>query len=194
MADFVGKNFRGMMAGLQENYHFQMPENELEDYVNREVDEVIKAIKAQAVECEGATQQVQWAMNQQYKMAVVSSSAGPRVEASVKRVQMDKYFPKDRIYSAATSLPEPTSKPNPAIYKFAMQELGVYCEECVAIEDSKSGAGAAVAANIPTIAYVGASPPHERDDLAKKLKDTGCKTRMDHWSEFPRVLKEMQDL
>jgi len=55
----------------------------------------------------------------------------------------------------ASSLEKPTSKPNPAIYHYACKQIGIPEGQCVAIEDSRSGATAAKNAKIPLIGYVG---------------------------------------
>lgn len=124
-------------------------------------------------------------------MAVVSSSAYRRVLASVEKVDQAKYF-NGEIYSAATSLPKPTSKPDPAIYIFAMQKLGVKPEECVAIEDSKSGATAAVRAGIRTVGYTGSYEVEEREKITKVLEDCKVEVIMKDWSEFEGILEKMQ--
>ena len=42
-------------------------------------------------------------------------------------------------------------KPNPKAYSMALKALDISTNECLAIEDSKRGIDAALAANIPTI-------------------------------------------
>lgn len=48
----------------------------------------------------------------------------------------------------------PAKKPAPDIYHYAMQQLGLQPEECLAIEDSDNGLRAATAANLPTVITV----------------------------------------
>jgi beta-phosphoglucomutase-like phosphatase (HAD superfamily) len=129
----------------------------------------------------------------EYKLAVVSSSALSRVKASINKVGMDKWFDPNWIYSAATSLPKPTSKPDPAVYLFAMKEIGVEAKECVAVEDSRSGATAAKNAKIPLIGYVGPYPADEQEHMVKVLRDEcGAIAIMYHWDEFPACLKKVE--
>ncbi len=192
--DFVGQNFRGMMMSIQEKYNFVLPEDELEKYVGQEMDEVIKNLEAEAQECEGATEQLEkLAQSGKYHMAVVSSSAKPRVVASVKKVGQDKYFPDDLIFSAATSLDTPTTKPDPAIYLHAMKVVGAKPESSLAVEDSKSGAMAAIRAMIHTVAYVGSYPEEEQKEKADMLMGLGCEALMYKWSEFPDILKKIEE-
>ncbi|CAL3965627.1 unnamed protein product [Diplocarpon coronariae] len=189
LSEFVGQNFRGMMVSLKAKYKYDMPDAELEKYVLAEEDKVIAKLKADLRPCVGADQELEKLAKQgQYKMAVVSSSALRRVVASIEKVGQDKYFGKD-VFSAATSLEKPTSKPDPAIYVFAMEKLGVKADECVAVEDSKSGATAAFRAGIKTIGYIGAYEPNEEEKMTKVLTDAGCVVVMKDWSEFGNVLE-----
>lgn len=198
LEDFVGHNFRGMMVGLQKKHNFSMSQEELDDYVNRELGAVTLKLSQKATECEGAPEQLEWMKKQGYPMAVVSTSAKPRVVASLEKVGIDHYFPPEHVYSAATSLNPPSSKPDPAIYLHACKELGVKPEECVTVEDSKSGATAAKRAGIPLIGYVGVYKVEEGEEkmeqMAKLLtEECGAKAIMYHWSEFQDCLKKVED-
>jgi len=193
LSEFVGQNFRGMMVSLQKKYEYKMGDEELEKYVSREEDQVIAKLKAALRPCEGVDEQLEkLAQSGKYRMVVVSSSALRRVQASIDKVGQDKYFKKDEVFSAATSLPKPTSKPDPAIYKYAMAQLGVKPEECVAIEDSRSGATAAFRADIKTVGYTGSYEPEKQKDMEKVLTDSGCVVLMNDWSEFPSCLAKIE--
>jgi len=192
LSEFVGQNFRGMMVSLQKKYDITLTQDELETYVSREEDEVIKKLKAKLVACEGVDRILEdLAKSGKYTMAVVSSSALRRVKVSVEVVGQDKYFG-NYIYSAASSLPKPTSKPDPAIYLFAMKELGVTAEECIAIEDSKSGATSAKNAKIRTIGYVGSYDVEEREKIYQVLESCNAKPIMTEWKEFPDMLAAIE--
>lgn len=65
------------------------------------------------------------------------------------------FFSFDRIFSAKSSLPKPVGKPEPDIYKHAMQVTKVKPEECLAFEDSRTGMQAAHSAGIPCVGYSG---------------------------------------
>lgn len=105
LSTFVGQNFRGMMVGLQEKYGFTMPEDELNDYVGRELSAVIAKLDAKAEPCEGVIEQLEALKKSgKYGMAVVSSSALSRVKASMKKSGVEGYFPKDDVYSAVSRI------------------------------------------------------------------------------------------
>jgi HAD superfamily hydrolase (TIGR01509 family) len=194
LKDFVGMNFRGMLTKLCEKFNISLTPAELDDYVDRELGKVIETLEKKAQPCPGVMEELNGLHElQKYKLAVVSSSALSRVQASIKKVGMEKYFKPNWVYSAATSLPKPTSKPDPAVYLYAMEQIGVKPEECVAIEDSRSGATAAMRAKIPLIGYVGPYDEEERENMVKILRDEcGAKAIMYHWSEFPKCMETVE--
>jgi beta-phosphoglucomutase-like phosphatase (HAD superfamily) len=200
LSEFVGMNFRGMLVKLQELYHFTIKPEELEDYVNLEVDRVVAKLEAKATPCEGAPEEIEKIKKEgKYPMAVVSTSAKPRVLASLVKTGMGngRYWSDDLVFSAATSLNPPSSKPDPAIYLHACKVVGVKPEEAVTVEDSKSGATAAMRAGIPCIGYVGvylAEDGEEKMRQMEKVLIEQCKVKaiMYNWSEFQDCLKKVQ--
>lgn len=193
--DFVGQNFRGMMISLQAKYKFEMDAAELEEYVKKEEDKVIAKLEAKAQPCVGANEVLlKLFTSKKYGLAVVSSSALRRVRASIEKVSQDQYFEFDRVFSAATSLDKPTSKPDPAIYLHALNYVKKTAAETVAIEDSKSGALAAIRAGIPVIAYVGSYNGEEmQEEMGKRLMDLGARVVMKDWSEFDKCLEVVEN-
>lgn len=197
LEDFVGYNFRGMLKGLKEKHNFELSDEELESYVGQELDRVTKKLSEKAIECPGVTQQLEWIKSQGYPMSVVSTSAKSRVVASLVKCNLDRFFPNEHVYSAASSLNPPSSKPDPAIYNYACKQLGVQNSECVTVEDSKSGATAAMRAGIPCIAYVGIyglEDGKEKEDQMAKILTEQCKcvAVMRDWKEFPEILKKIE--
>ena len=192
--DFVGQNFRGMMISLQAKYKFELSKDELEEYVKREEDKVIAKLNDKAEPCVGANAELEKLhKSQKYDMAVVSSSALLRVQASIKKVGQDKYIDPNLVFSAASSLEKPTSKPDPAIYLHALRVCNKKPEETVAIEDSKSGALSAIRAGIPVIGYVGSYYGDEKKmEMAQFLSDLGAKVIMKDWAEFEKCMSQIE--
>ncbi|CAD6565772.1 MAG: hypothetical protein ASARMPREDX12_006764 [Alectoria sarmentosa] len=194
--DFVGQNFRGMVVNLQKKFDFTIPGPEMEKYVSMEEDRVIAKLERDAKPCVGCTEELDKLYKaKKYGMAVVSSSALRRVQASIDKVDQAKYFPKDHIFSAATSLPKPTTKPDPAIYLHACKVIGKEPGECVAVEDSKSGTLSAVRAGIPVIGYVGSySGSEKQKEMTETLKGLGVGIVMQNWDEFPECLEAIEKM
>lgn len=182
------------MGSLQALYKFEMPSDEFESYVKEEENRVIAKLEESARPCPGATEEVEKLYKSgKYGLAVVSSSALRRVLASIRKVGQDKYFNPSHVFSAASSLPKPTSKPDPAIYLHVLDVLKTKPENALTVEDSKSGILSAVRAGIPAVGYVG---PYEgqtkKAEMTKALRDAGARVVMGDWSEFPSCLQQIE--
>jgi hypothetical protein len=70
------------------------------------------------------------------------------------------------------------------MYLHAYETLRKKPEECVAIEDSKSGMLSAVRAGIPVMGYVGSYLPERPEEMKQQLLDVGAKNLMTDWKEF----------
>lgn len=192
LSEFVGQSFYEMMVSLKSKHKFEMDESELQKHALSEDDKVIEKFKSSLKPCVDVDDVLRkLAKEEKYKMAVVSSSALRRVKASLIEVGQDQYFGDD-IFSAACSLPEPTGKPDPAIYLHAMEKLGVEAEECVAVEDSRSGVTAAFRAKIKTVGYVGGYDKEEEGKMIEVLEQCGCVVVLKDWGEFEGVIEKIQ--
>ncbi|KAG9882543.1 HAD-like protein, partial [Aureobasidium melanogenum] len=98
LKEFVGQNFRGMMVSLQKKYGFEIPEAEFNQYVDRELGKVVETLEKKAEPCDGATEVLEKLFkSKKYGLAVVSSSALSRVQASIRKVGQDKFFPAEHV-------------------------------------------------------------------------------------------------
>jgi beta-phosphoglucomutase-like phosphatase (HAD superfamily) len=120
-------------------------------------------------------------------LAVVSSSATARLDVCLRATNLDCLFPADRRFSAESSLTVPTSKPNPAVYTYAGERLGISPRHGLAVEDSVPGVQAAVAAGFPTLGNVMFVPPPERADRVAGLERAGVAGVISSWEEMTRL-------
>ena len=79
-------------------------------------------------------------------VAVASSSSAAWVTTYLKRLGI-----LDLFAAVATGDRVPRTKPDPAVYRLALQELGVSAAQAIAVEDSANGIAAAKAAGIFTV-------------------------------------------
>lgn len=196
MHEFVGRNFRSMLIALATIHDFLLGPGELEAYNARELESVLALLRANLEPCPNVADVLGrlTESDKGYTFAVVSSSAIERVQLSLDRTNLAAFFPANRVYSAASSLAVPTSKPDPAIYIHACHDLKVQPEQCLAIEDSQSGAMAARHASIPLIGYVGGyETAAEREQMALVLKEQcGAVAIMYDWNEFEQILVDLE--
>jgi HAD superfamily hydrolase (TIGR01509 family) len=121
-------------------------------------------------------------------LAAVSSSADARIAVCFDVTGMAHWFPAERRFSAEDSLPVPTSKPDPAIYLYALHALALEPTEAVAVEDSGTGATSAVAAGIPTIGNLQFVQPAEREERREVLLRVGVTVVVESWAEIVDLL------
>jgi beta-phosphoglucomutase-like phosphatase (HAD superfamily) len=183
MRDYVGRSFRHMLLDLASKHNFSVTPEEMERLVKLEEDRVIGQLADSVKACDGVNE-VLAELYGRFQMAVVSSSALRRVRVCLRATGQQQYFMRSHVYSAATSLPMPKSKPAPDIYVHAGNDLGADPQRSLAIEDSPSGGKAARDANVPWIGYVGAYPAEEQDAVAAQLHEVGAIYVIHHWRQF----------
>ncbi|WP_250037128.1 HAD family hydrolase [Paractinoplanes maris] len=120
-----------------------------------------------------------------YRLAAVSSSALARLDECFRATDLAGLVPADLRFSAEDSLPRPTSKPDPAVYRYALDRLGVSPAQAVAIEDSVPGARSSVAAGIPTVGNLAFVAPAERQARRADLVAAGVSQVIESWAELP---------
>jgi HAD superfamily hydrolase (TIGR01509 family) len=121
---------------------------------------------------------------QRYRLAAVSSSALSRLDECFRATDLTDLIPAERRYSAEDSLPTPTSKPDPAVYLHAVEQLGVAVHQALAVEDSLPGTQSAVSAGIPTVGNLTFVPTEERDARRAGLGAAGAVTVVESWDQF----------
>jgi beta-phosphoglucomutase-like phosphatase (HAD superfamily) len=121
-------------------------------------------------------------------LAAVSSSALARLEGSFSATGLTALLPAGRRFSAEDSLPVPTSKPDPAVYLHACQQLGIAPAQGLAVEDSVAGATAAVRAGCPTVGNLCFVPPAERAQRQAELQRAGVLAVITSWQELADAL------
>ena len=84
-------------------------------------------------------------------------------------------------------MPTPIGKPDPAVYQFALEQLGITAGQAVAIEDSATGVASAVAAGIPTIGLVQYVPRSERSQRVDELQQAGAAEVAESWAHIAEL-------
>jgi beta-phosphoglucomutase-like phosphatase (HAD superfamily) len=184
----VGKNFRATAVDLATAYGVELDGDELERWVQREREAVIEHLQS-VLRPDPAVIEPLTRLRDRFGLAVVSSSALPRLAACFTATDLDALLPPDVRFSAEDSLPVPTSKPDPAVYAFAGRRLGVTGADGLAIEDSPTGARSAVAAGFPTVGNLTFVPEDVRPDRAAALQEAGVEALVESWDELEQLLE-----
>jgi beta-phosphoglucomutase-like phosphatase (HAD superfamily) len=184
----VGKNFRATATELAAAEGVSL-DGELDDWVAQERDAVVAhlgTVLRPDVQVSGPLE----ALAMRYALTVVSSSALARLDACFRATQLDTLLPAEVRYSAEDSLPEPTSKPDPAVYAHAGRELGVEGGEALAVEDAASGVVSAVCAGFPVVGNLLFVPEDEREERAAALTAAGALAIVGSWHELDALLAD----
>ena len=183
----VGKNFRATVTDLAAEHGVTIAPDRLE----REVEEEKRAVSAYLAEVLAPDEAVLaplTALGRRYRLAAVSSSALSRLDACFEATRLDGLFPPEVRYSAEDSLPVPTSKPDPAIYTFAGERLGVAGAQALAVEDAVAGVRSAVAAGFPVVGNLLFVPEAEREEREAALLDAGAAAIVASWWQLDELL------
>jgi HAD superfamily hydrolase (TIGR01509 family) len=133
-------------------------------------------------------------LSRRYRLAAVSSSAAARLDACFAATALDALMPEPVRFSAENSLPVPTSKPDPAIYRLAGEVMGVQGGQGLAVEDSVPGVLSAAAAGFVVAGNVMFVPPEERFRRVRELRDAGASVVIETWCEIEALLGSATDV
>lgn len=90
------------------------------------------------------------------KIGIASSSSTEHIKSNIQKTKLEKYI--DKVTSGSEVI---NSKPDPEIYLLAASRLEVKPEECIVIEDSKSGLTAGFKAGMNTMMVIDQFKPDE---------------------------------
>ena len=114
---------------------------------------------------------------------VCSNSSSERLRITMERTRIyDRFEP--HIFSAV-EVGTRQPKPDPNVYRYAMEQFGVDARETVVIEDSVFGVAAARAAGARVVGFTGAS--HAWPGLADLLTEAGAETVINRLADLPKV-------
>ena len=113
-----------------------------------------RELAPQLVRMPGLSEMLTWAEDCQLKQAVVTNAPPENVHHTLKALQLDRSFA-PVVISDELGI----GKPDPAPYRYALEQLGIRPEQAIAFEDSPSGVRSAVGAGIMTIGIASTQAP-----------------------------------
>ncbi len=131
--------------------------NEKDDFINKLEQKVVANVDT----IQGVKEMLQ---SITIPMSIVSNSAIWQVKEEIEQTKIDHYFTGHIFSSELVENP----KPAPDVYNLAVEKLGLEKTEVLVIEDSITGATAALAAGLQVIGFAGAShilPGHKKNLL-----------------------------
>jgi beta-phosphoglucomutase-like phosphatase (HAD superfamily) len=183
----MGRNFRQIAVDLADQHGVAVAEEELDSWVRQELESVIQHL-GEVLTPDPSVREPLAELAAVLTVAVVSSSATPRLRVCLDRTGLAELVDPRLVVSAADSLPVPTSKPDPAVYVAALELLQVEPADALAVEDAVAGVASAVAAGIPTIGILQFVLPEERPERTAALTAAGATAVVSSWSDLRRML------
>ena len=119
------------------------------------------------------------------KLFIGSNSIKERIIDGLKRVELDKYFSDDKVYSFDLVK---NPKPHPDVYLKVVSDNNLNKNETVIIEDSAVGVIAGVAAEVKVIGLTAGGHWHDQRDK-KELVDVGAATVTNSYLEIPKIIE-----
>ena len=154
---FMGTTSIKMWATFKEEYDMDAP---LEELVNMQWEYLIKMLPDSGIPASSGLKDVlKYAKENNIACAIVSSSRRDFIKTVLNYLDVAEYF--DYIVDG---FKVEKGKPAPDIYNLAMETGGFKPEECLIIEDSTNGVGAAVNAGVKCIGYD--NPTSEGQDIS----------------------------
>jgi HAD superfamily hydrolase (TIGR01509 family) len=186
----TGRNFRRAAAELVAEAGRSISDEALERWVAEERS-AVTAHLAGVLRPDATVQAALRLLAGRMRLALVSSSALARLDASLRAAGLDALFAPEVRFSAEDSLAVPTSKPDPAIYAWAAQRLGVGEGVGLAVEDAAAGARSAVAAGLPTVGILQFVEPGERVERVQELAEAGVAAVVETWADLAALLTDV---
>lgn len=168
---FLGYNFEHVTARILQDFSVRLPSEfryTFRDNLKRVFDSELST-----------THDLIYILSQlTVKFCVATSGSPEKVKNSLFATGLSDYFT-DSIF---TSSEVENGKPAPDLFLYSAQRMGVSKENCLVIEDSRTGVEAAIAANMNVVRYVGASHMKNRN-----INDTdylGDIYTIEHWKQL----------
>lgn len=185
----LGMMTRDILIDLQGRSQHTLPADAL-DQVRVEVN---RRLAASLNALPGVRDTLAWIRDQRLPLVIVSNSSRERMKINLDSSGLTELLGevavaagmKDGILPVFTSDDVEHAKPAPDLYLLALKTLNRSAEECLVVEDSRTGMQAAVAAGLRVVGHLGAS--HIPEGHAEVLRKTGAWQVMQHWNEFPEL-------
>ena len=143
---FMGTTSDRMWRTFKEEYNIDAP---LEDLINMQWEKLIELLPTSGIGAsDGLVDVLKYAKENGIICAIVSSSRRDFIDTVLNHLDVADY-----IDFIVDGFKVSKGKPEPDIYNLAMETGNLKPEECLIIEDSTNGVGAAVNAGVKVVGY-----------------------------------------
>jgi len=185
--EWRGRSFRRIVIDLAVEEGVRIGTAEIDDWVARE-ERCVTARLGGALEPDPAVRRALDGLRRHRELAAIASTTRSRLDTCLAAAGLDELFPHDRRFSGEDSLALAASKPDPAVHLHALFRLGVRPAEALAVESTRCGVRAAVAAELTVVGNLAHVPVPERAARRAALLAAGARTVVDDWRELASLL------
>ena len=182
---FPGRTYSHILREICEEYKFELSEERVAQLIVEEEERVLKALSTRLEPADDSLPALEQLNKDRFEVAVVSSSSLRRLFICLDRTGQDKFIARDHVFSARSSLPVPSSKPDPAIWLHALEKLQIEAADALGVEDSGTGVLSLARADIPAVGSVGVLPKAKQKSRAELLFTTGARWVIDSLKSLP---------
>lgn len=179
--EFGGKQFEDVLRYLAEHYAFRASPQFIPL-----LEERFNAVMAEVTPIEGAGETLAFLRERGVPLAVASNSEPQRLRVKLKQAGLAELVGE---HAYDPSRVGGRGKPEPELYLFAAQQLGLSATECLVIEDSLTGAAAGVRAGATVWGLL--TPEHPHQGSAGALRDLGVARVLTSHAELRGALAEL---
>jgi len=156
---FVGRDMQMIVEVLEKQMGTSLPDDFVEEYRERQELELRRSAKAipGAIELMTAIEKAG-----DLKYCVASNAPRQKIDLNLEVTGLNKFFAESLIFSAYDI---EKWKPNPALFLYAAEQIGVAPDRCIVIEDSVAGIEAGLAAGMRTIGYANSPEKQPTDQV-----------------------------
>ena len=149
----AGRTDKAGFEAMEKKFSRELP---IDDLLDRKSEAYLRLFPIYKKSCDGVIDLIK-NLSKSFVLALTSSASRAEIDLVLKEFEINSYF---KIIVSADDVSE--GKPNPEPYLKTTSMLGLRPEECVVIEDSRSGVVSAKAAGCFCI---GVTTTHPRDML-----------------------------
>jgi beta-phosphoglucomutase-like phosphatase (HAD superfamily) len=183
---FLGKAGKNLYRAIAMHYGVTFDEDAL---LAKQTEANYKAMRKKGVpEAPRMIETLSALYEQGWSMAIVSNSSDEKIRLTLDCISEGQREILKSIIAHRIVSCDDCQKPDPYGYLKALEVCGVPEDDTVfCVEDSVSGAKAALSAGLPVFGYTGFSRDPAKAENA--LLDAGCAAVFNNWKDLPRLLK-----
>lgn len=185
---FHGQARKTLCENLSRYFNFPIEYRQLYEQREWHMMQHLQSLPHGVPMADGLIETLQTLVTQSFRFALVSNNPVQRAFAAMRYAHNGQGHTLAQLFETHFFEAGDSQKPLPDVYLHALTQLQAPLELCYAVEDSITGATAAINAGLPTFGFTGFA----RDPLLqhKQLLDAGCIQTFHHWSELCTLIRE----